>query len=204
MSGIRTITAPTEEPIELDEMKDYLKVDTDTEDGLILDLISVAREYAEKYMRRAIMTQTILYSLDGVPVDYDNSNLPSDWPWSLVPAGKGFIELPRPQLQSVTAVKYYDTANTEHTFSTANYYVDTYADVGRVALNLGCVWPSELRSVDSIRIEYVAGYSSIVDVPMQIKSGIKRAVAYWYQNRGDVDVPIDILRLWAPYRILRL
>lgn len=202
--SLTLVVEPVEEPLELDEVKDYLKVDHDYDDALIAELITTARIMAEKELRRALLTQTWEYSLDGVPGSYDGSYLPSDWPWSLIPAGKGYLELPLPPLQSVDSVSYYDLDNVSHTFSTSNYSVSTRSTPGKIYLNNGCVWPSELRSHESMVVKYIAGWTYPGQIPAAIRMGLKRWVAYMYQNRGDENIPIETRKLFEPYRVVRL
>jgi uncharacterized phiE125 gp8 family phage protein len=94
------------------------------EDDYLTSLIVAARRSAEKFQRRAFITQTWELWLD-------------KWP------DKGYIQIPLPPLQSTDlSVKYYDTNDTEATFSSDNYFVDTKSEPGRVALNYGEVWPA--------------------------------------------------------------
>ena len=57
-------------------------------------------------------------------------------------------------------------------FSSSNYLVDTASNPGRVALNQNSVWPTGLRSVNAVEIEFTAGYGTATDVPEAIKQGI--------------------------------
>ena len=52
-------TPPIVEPVSLDQVKAWLKVDWDTEDALIETLISAAREKCEQYTNRAFVSQGI-------------------------------------------------------------------------------------------------------------------------------------------------
>lgn len=50
------------EPISLDEAKNYLKIDFDTEDDLIAEMITSAREQAELFCNRSFVPKTIEFS----------------------------------------------------------------------------------------------------------------------------------------------
>jgi uncharacterized phiE125 gp8 family phage protein len=52
------VTGPASEPVTLDEAKAHLRVDGDDEDDYITSLIVAARQAAEAYTRRALITQT--------------------------------------------------------------------------------------------------------------------------------------------------
>ena len=56
---IRVIKPPAAEPVTVDELKEYLHVDCDSEDALLSQLISAARKTAEEYQHKAYMTQTL-------------------------------------------------------------------------------------------------------------------------------------------------
>src|ERR1051325_11329554 len=97
-------TAPTVEPVSLDEAKGQVRVELDfhSDDALILGLIAAARRLAEVFCGRAFLTQTWDLTLDAFP-----SGWGPRWPATL--GGRDAIRLPRPPLQSVSYVKYVDT-----------------------------------------------------------------------------------------------
>ncbi|NIP96558.1 MAG: hypothetical protein GWO24_25240, partial [Akkermansiaceae bacterium] len=99
---------------------------------LILGLGKAARTLAEQVQGRALITQTWDLTLDG-------------WP------AKGYFELPRAPLQSITSIKYYDEDDTEATVDSGTYFVDIASEPGRVVLNSGESWPSTtLRPVNGV------------------------------------------------------
>lgn len=55
---ITTIKAPAVEPISIEEMKDYLQIEHNAEDGLLHQLIRSARSYVETFTSRALIFQT--------------------------------------------------------------------------------------------------------------------------------------------------
>ena len=77
-------TAPSVEPITLDEAKNHLKIDSAEDNALISSKIITARQWAEKETKRAFITQTLEMYLDSAPAE---------------------IEIPRPPLQSVESIK---------------------------------------------------------------------------------------------------
>jgi len=139
-------------------------------------LITAAREYCEGFTGRALATQTIEAYLDRFPC--------------------GGIELPCAPLQSVTSVKYKDSAGTETTM-TANtdYIADDESNIGRIVLPYGKSWPSFTPySVNPIKIRYVAGYYASDPIPRSIKQAILLLIGHWYANReatGNVGGQIE-------------
>lgn len=184
MSGLTLITAPSGEPILLDEIKDHLRISIDDDDKGISRMITVARRWCEKMMNRAFMTQTWDLYLDDYP----------DVPY----------KLPRPPLQSVTHIKWYDTDDTATTVSTSIYRVDSYSFVGRINLKDGQAWDgSTKRTLDSIVIRFIAGYGGRSSVPEEIKQAIKLMVGHLYEHREETiterfrvtNIPLGIFNL---------
>lgn len=191
--GLVLTTAPTIEPVGIEELKDHLHVTHDLEDTYIEGLGVAARRIIENYLRRAIMTQTWDLWLDAVEIP-----------------GTDYLEVPLPPLVSVTYLKSYDTAGTEATFSTTKYFVDTQSAPGRICLNTGYTWPSSLRSRKAAVVQFVAGWSTESLVPDPIRHGIKLFVARLYQQRQwDAGVtifhmPAEVYQMVSPWRIYHL
>ncbi len=192
MYGLTLTTAPTVEPITLDEMKDHLRLTSVDDDTYILDLITTARVWAENFQGRAYNTQTWTYWLD-------------DWPDGIA------ISLPRPPLQSVSHVKYYDTDDLADTFASTNYLVDTVR--GRIVLNDDADWPTtSLRPANAIEVQFVAGYGDVSgNVPAMVRHAIKVLVAHQYTMRLPVvagtiltDVPLSATNLLWQERLVNV
>ncbi len=166
MSALVMSVEPAEEPITLEEAKAHLRVDIEDDDQLILNLITAARQKAESILKRALITQTLIY-------------YPDDFP------DEDYIELPMPPLQSVTSIIYTDYAGTATTMTvTTDYVVDIKKEPGRVVLAYGQVWPSTTLTVTSpIAITFIAGFGTPEDVPMAVKAAILIITADYYENR---------------------
>lgn len=83
MAALKLITPPASEPVTLQEAKNHLRVDVSDDDSLISTLITVARQKAEEFTRRSLITQTWELSLDGF---------------------QGIVYLPRLEIQSIVSV----------------------------------------------------------------------------------------------------
>jgi len=190
MAGLRVITPPSVEPVSVDEVKAQARVDLADEDALIQGYIRAARETLERLLWRAFITQTLELTLDGWPEGSE-------------------IRLPRPPLQSVTAVRYITEDGTLKTLDPALYVVDTASEPGRVVLKRGKSWPSEtLAPAAGVKVEYVAGYGDQAsDVPEPIRQAILLLAAHWYEHREAVsegqmvEVPMGVWWLVEPLRM---
>jgi len=168
------VTAPTEEPITLDEATAHLRVDATDEDDVIGSLIEAARQHVENFTHRRLITQTWDLKLDGFP--------------------SGDIELPLAPLLTSTApvVTYTDSAGAAQTWASSNYTVDApsgpWARRGRLFLNYGILYPST-RSIDqAVAIRFLCGYGGPASVPESIKQAMKLLIGHWYANREAVNV----------------
>lgn len=140
------------------------------EDTLLTSLITTARIEAERYLNRAIITQTWYFYFDDFPAG-DRMRL-----------GKG-------SLQSVTSVKYTDTDATVNTFSTDYWEARTNAVPGEIVLKYGQSWPSTtLKTVDPIVVEAVVGYgATTASVPENVRQAILIHINDLYEHRGEIE-----------------
>lgn len=176
------VTAPTIEPVSLAEVKAQARIFDTNSDGVLASYIATAREEAEQYMGRGILTQT----------------------WKLVlDAFANVIPLPMASpLQSVTTVQYYDATGTLQTLATTYYGVDTVSRPGRVVLKPEQSWPTVQsdRRDGLVIITYVVGWTSAVLVPERIKQGIKQYVTFLEMDRdglGGYDAKQAAERCWS-------
>ena len=104
------VTGPTTEPITEEEAKSWAKIDTDDDDALVSALIAAVRSSAEQYLRRSLITQTWMLTLD-LQQSMMNDTLPEgSWnlPISVLYGGlTREIELPKGPVQSITSVTSY-------------------------------------------------------------------------------------------------
>lgn len=173
--GLTLTTAPAVEPVSTAEAKTHMRVTASDEDTYIGTLIEAARIDSELVQHRQFITATYTLTLDRFP------------------AGD-YIDLPRPPLQSVTSVKYYDSSGTQQTFSSSNYTVDTSAAPGRIYVDWDTGWPSDVDDRrNAVEIIYKAGYGdAATSVPNTTIQAIKIKVAHWFENREPVAVGVSV------------
>lgn len=188
------VITPSSEPVSIDEFLLHARIDSDTADaesGLISDIIITAREHIEDITRRALITQTWGYCLDR-------------WP------SCDRILLPNGNLQSVTWIKWKDSAGVVTTLTAGkDYLVETKGEwPGAIVLPYGGSWPAgELYPSNPIIIRFVCGWVLPSLVPNRIKSAIKILAADMYANREtniigrSVTVTRTVENLLAPFRI---
>lgn len=165
------VTPATVKPLTLDEAKAQLNVDHSDDDLLISAMIDAAVSYLDGYSGiygRALIDQTWKVSADGF---------------------SSCMRLPVDPLQSITSVKYYDTANVQQTLAGTVYGAYSDALGPFVTLKSGQSWPSVYSREDAIEITWVAGFGpDVPDVPPAVVHAIRLLVAHWYANRETVNI----------------
>lgn len=189
--SVRVTTAPALEPVTLAEALAHLRIDGTDDNTYVTSLIVAAREYCEAVTRRAFITQTCKMYLRQAPTT-------------------DVLELPKPNLLSITAITYYDTADASQTFSSASYRAVLTDLIGSVRLKDGYAWPTVIEDRhDAITIEYTAGYGALAStVPTAIKQAMLLIIGHWYRSRESVliglsskELEMTTERLLSPYQV---
>tara|TARA_Y100000310_G_scaffold345430_1_gene464864 strand:- start:1745 stop:2698 length:954 start_codon:yes stop_codon:yes gene_type:complete len=160
-----------------------------TLDPEINRLIKAGRKAAEKYMSRALLTQTWAARFDRFPV------------WTMYLSGISPVA-------SITSIAYTDVDDAPQTLATGNYDVDIYSKPSRIVPSFGNAWPDVREGINRVVVTAVCGDTAAANVPQPIKQGIEMFVASHYDNRSDVVqgtnaalIPQTSRDLWDPYRI---
>ena len=141
-------------PVSLDEAKDHLRVTNDDDNTYIQSLIYAVTRLGEIITRRAFYTSTWRLYLDCLP--------------------DKLILLPKPPLQSVTHVKYFDSSDIQQTLASTEYVVDAISKPARICRAFGSSWPSTYDRPNAVEIEFIAGLVAQDDLP----EGLKQAVLH--------------------------
>ena len=185
---LKLVTAPASEPLTTDEAKAHLKVSGSSEDAYIDSIVKAARTSVERYLNRALITQTWKAYFD-------------HWEDKM---GLGLAPV-----SSITSVKYYDETASLTTLTSSLYYEDLISEPGRIVRKYDSVYPElETQRPNGIVVEFVAGYGASTDIPGDILHAIKLLVADYYDNKGEVVVgtiavriPAHIKNLLHDYRL---
>lgn len=171
-------TAPVLEPVTLSETKTFLNVDFNDEDTLITSLIKAGRQYIETTYNVALITQTVLFTLERFPQTKETSD-----PLAL-------IEPVIKPVQSVRFIEYYDGANQVQTLSGANYELirDDYG-WPQIHRAYNAIWPETYRRTDAVTVSLFAGYGAAVStVPEPVRLALLVWIKFMYDNREDMPV----------------
>ncbi|MGQ4272459.1 head-tail connector protein [Terrihabitans sp. B22-R8] len=177
------LTKPDEEPVSLDDIRGFLRLDHDDEDELLVRLIAAARRHVETATGKKLMTQIWRLVLD-------------DWPAS------GLVNVPLSPLVAVRAARLRRADGTEVPLDAGGWVLDCSA---RLHIAGG---PAVLRPFGGIEVDVEAGFGPAAAVPPDLAQAMRLLVAHWYEHRtlepGDGSWPLAAAVLIASERRLRL
>lgn len=179
------ISGPSCEPVSVDELKIFARIDGDDEDSLLESFITAVRISIEAYTWRAIIEQQWRMRLDWWPGDV--------------------VEIPRSPLISIDSVKTVNEDSSETTYSSGNYFVITDAEPGKLVIKNGAEWPSnEDRYHGGFQIDFTCGYGSAAS---NVPEGLRTAIMQWatavYENRAMTGTPPpEVKTILNPYRLI--
>lgn len=178
-----TLTAPAAaEPVTLADAKEHLRVTDTAEDVLIAGALTAAVRSIEARGGLALMTQGWRLTLDAAPTET--------------------LFLPMTPVQSIDAVAVSGASIDPSAYETA------IGAPGR--LRVAAPWPSPVRAIDDVAIDFTAGYTAAGDVPGPLKHAVLMLTAHFFENRESAGearvytVPRGVDALIAPFREFRL
>jgi uncharacterized phiE125 gp8 family phage protein len=141
-----------------------------TRDPELRRWIKLAREDAEGYLRRALITQTWELRLECFP-------------------GCNEIKLPKPPLQEVDKVEYRDETGEYVTLADTEYDVDFGQTPGRIILKYNRVWPFTYPVWDAVKVTFICGYGDTgASVPELFRQGMKLLISDYSENRETQNI----------------
>jgi hypothetical protein len=206
-STLRVVTPPAIEPVSLTLARQHLRLDHESDDVLLAGYIAAARQWAEGWLGRVLITQTLRWTMAEDPPAGALPLLPM--PLLVLPVILSFpqiwnrrLDLPRSPVQSVLAVTTVDQdGNSTILDPSADYSVDLSLDPGRLCLSRD-TYPTYARHVS---VDFVAGYGDTgLAAPASIIAGLLLLIGFLYENRGDAggEMPEAAKQLMWPHRVM--
>jgi hypothetical protein len=171
-----TFVEPASEPVQLADMKSYLRLASGftDDDPYISGLIMGARRWAEVYCRRRFLYQTVRLELDFFP-GYISAGVAGGASHyaaafasgaNLVLAGLRYaIQLPFPPVYRLAAFTYTDqNGNATPLVSGTDYVADFDSSPARLMPPFGKFWPIAQVIGNAVKIDFVAGYGGNIAV----------------------------------------
>ena len=181
------VTGPTGTAITLAEAKAHLNLDFSEDDPLVNAYVEAATKAVEQYIGSPLRTETHKYHFAQ---------------WELV------LILNDARIQSITNVKYFDTAGDEQTVTPGGNYATDLVSIQRKVI----FFPSaSLPTVSEvlafpISVTVVTGFTTL---PENVKLAVKTLVATYYTHRESETLtdgtPVHLYSLFKfllnPYRV---
>jgi len=196
MTAPKTILAPDEEPITVDDARAHLEAarygDTEldaTDDAMIEAWIQTAREHCEDFLGLSLAVRTLEIALDTFPDDDEA------------------IVLPMGPVIDVTSVSWGDDSDSE--MDADEYVLDDYSVPH--CLKPVTAWPSVTSAPNAVKIRYLAGYGDTTDgaepLPAVFRSAMLLVIGHLYENRSEStekamsSLPLGVQALLRPRRV---
>lgn len=189
------ITPASLKALTVSEVKDYLRVDSDSEDSLIGVLIDASTQVVEHYLSRFLLTTVVEEFYDFFPV-YKTGVDPFR-------GDRNIVYLSRGPVQSVASVKYIDGNGDEQTVVADDYRTDLVSEPARIMPEHG--WYGTKDTVNAVIVRYTCGYTQASDVPANIKMAMLLIIGEMYEKRVDTvhRLPTASEYLLNPFRAFR-
>ena len=163
--ALKILTAPASEPVSLTELKLQLRIesDDDSQNAMLTSYIKSARQGVERYLGRALITQTLQAFFDCFSYQ---------------------MVLPYCPYQTLTHIKYYDADGDLQTLDSSIYQTDLISEPARISTAYGQSWPTTRSGkYNAVEIQYVAGYGDTsTDVPEPIRQLILGIAVDLYEH----------------------
>lgn len=177
-TGIETVTSPTELPVTLAQVKEYMRVTASDQDSLITIFIESAAIIIENYLGAALINKQFKMVLDDVPNKRGDT---IDRYWTTSTEAE-VIRLRRWPLVTVDSITVDGTSYTVNDY----FIVDGSQKRPRLIPKDNATLPVVDANGAGIEITFTAGYGETTDdIPANIKTAIMMLSAYLYEHRGE-------------------
>lgn len=168
---------PLIEPLDLDEVKNYLKIENTEDDSLISSLIVTVRQSAENFLKLSLINQSWATLFD-----------------NYLPQTVSLLKAP---VQAISSVVLYDKQGVSITIDSSQYSLNSARNK--------IIFDSSHISYKS-EIIYVSGFgANKEDIPSPIKQAMLMHIASIYDNRAGGDTIPDYAKsLYSPFRSINL
>lgn len=161
-------------PIELSVAKNFLKVDFDDDNELIIKLIRTAVNQCETIINKSIIKKTYVYSI------YELKNK--------------FVLLPYQPIDSIDSIKVVNVDNTSSAIDVSEFYLDKVGGI----LN----FKSRPDNFYRLDIEYTAGLSEISDEIAQ--AILMHVARMYEDRSGYSPIPLNSMNIYRKYKQIKI
>lgn len=161
-----------QEPVLIADLKLYLRTDYDTDDTLIISLISAAREQAERFCNRSFVRQQIEFTKT-ITIEEARTNF--------------IVKLPFPNHNTITQVKVNGVVTTD------------YSVYGTTELSVSV--PNMIILDGTTMINLYIKYTTTSECPELVKVAIKNIAKDLTENRNDKAILNNAYQMLSSYKV---
>jgi hypothetical protein len=197
--GLITLVEPVSEPVSVEQLDFYLRLDSTADDTLMASLITAARRWCENYTQRRFLFTTVRLLMDFFPgyVDFKMSGQRISSPFvsgsNAVLVGIRYaILLPYPTVYKMVNFQYQDENGEPVTLLTPDDYIqDLQSQPARLMPLFGEMWPVARVVSNAVTVDYVSGYGGNVQVMVIANNPIITAGAGYTFTSADAGAAIS-------------
>lgn len=171
-------TAPATEPVTLDEVRTWCRIDPDfhDDDADLQMLITSARVRAEHATGRSFLSTTWEQVFDAFPA--------------------AELELAAQPVQSIVSITSVDLSGVVQTLASNAYVLDDVSHPAFVLPAQGFTWPATLDTINAVRVRFVQGWASASNpLCAPLRQWIRMQVEAGYKLRGALSAGVPVHEL---------
>jgi len=187
--ALSLVTAPSSEPVTLDDQKAHMRLDGDEDDAYVGSCITAARQWIEGQTKRAIMDQTWDYGIDYIwPVKHGAHRI--DFPLNPI-AAQGSPE--------TVTITYIDADGASQSLASTQFIIANRTHGSYIVPAYGVSWPAVRWQPDAITLRFVAGDSSTI--PVDLKQAVMILATQFFEERDtSKGASMAVEALISPHR----
>lgn len=181
----KTVVPAAIDALELDDVKEELRITHNELDITIQRMIFQATQLCEDYTNRAIITQTRL-------IHYDR-----------FPYGGYVLPLRGGSIQEVEHIKIHLDDGTTKIVDPADYFLTDSEGHGSITLHRNKTWPTDLLRIrEGVEIQYICGYGDEeADVNINLVAGMMDYINWRFSDEAAEEMPASISHAWNIERL---
>jgi hypothetical protein len=190
--------------VDLDMVRRHCRVDAHYDDDLLAIYLTTARTLVETWLNRALITQTLQYTITNSPPPAASPLVPQSlivFPLNWPPLIRRPIALPRAPVVVLNSVAWGAVDLPLVPAQPDQYVANLGVEPAQVMIQ-----PSLVPMIPAMSVQFVysAGYGDAADaIPQPIRTGILLLTAFLYEGRGDInsECPAAAWSIISPYRL---
>jgi uncharacterized phiE125 gp8 family phage protein len=188
---ISVTVPPSRMPLDISDVQEFLRLDTEEDLETIQTLIKSANDIAENYCNRTLIQTSYQLFHDSLPVTGDVG-----------------IRLAKGNIISIDSFKIHlDTGGSPGTEDITDYILTEENMDGKLYPLSTTSWSTTgtARYKKGVEVNFIAGYGPArSDIPHGMINALLQLVGYLYEHREGTALPANMLDLLDPYRIVTM